>query len=326
MHGCCILAMLGCALSALATEQSPRVTDQPVWPHQEFIGDWQGRADLVAQVYAVQGGLRANLLKGFDAPNSLVAVLVGERVGEEIRFHGGDWSAKIAHGRFRVEKAGVQFELERVVRRSPTLGASPPPGSTVLFDGRDLARWARQKPTHWDQANGPAEGWRLVGGAVEVVPGSGSIITTQAFGDCTLHLEFRTLGEPVNSGVYLQCRYEVDLKDSYGQTNGAPCAAPGNFADPQIRQRLPNAAAPPFQWQTLDVVFRAPRFDPNGNKIEHARLSVTLNGVRLIEYLEATPIRGAARRLGETSTAPLMLQEHGSRIQFRNIWLVERSE
>ena len=98
---------------------------------------------------------------------------------------------------------------------SPTLGAAPPPGAVVLFDGKNLDAWAKKAGKEWLKEDGPAK-WKLVeGDAMEVVPSSDCIITHQKFGDCHLHLEFRTLVSPTNSGVFFQDRYEVNINESY---------------------------------------------------------------------------------------------------------------
>jgi len=202
--------------------------------------------------------------------------------------------------------------------------SKPPAGAIILFDGKNLDAWAKQKPKEWLTEDGPASGWKFVeGGAVEVVPDSGCIITKKRFGDCKIHLEFRVLG-PVNSGVFLQARYEVNIKDSYNQAKGEPCCAPGNFSGRGLPDQIINAAASPLQWQTLDIDFHAPRFDKDGTKIANARITTVFNGVTLYKDVEAETIKGAAKRLGEAPKGPLMLQEHGAPIQFRNIWLVEQ--
>jgi hypothetical protein len=213
----------------------------------------------------------------------------------------------------------------------PTLGAKPPAGAVVLFDGRSLDAWAKKAGKEWLKEDGPAE-WKLVapldrlgtgGGAVEVVPGTDCIITHRQFGDCHLHLEFRTLGAPTNSGVYLQTRYEVNINETYGRTDGTPNGGLDNCTPkgtgPKVR-----ASRPPLAWQTLDIDFRAPRFDAAGKKIAAARATVVLNGVKIYDEQELSPPTGAAGRLGEAPTGPLMLQEHGMPVQFRNIWLLER--
>jgi hypothetical protein len=204
----------------------------------------------------------------------------------------------------------------------PTLGAKPPPEAIVLFDGKNLDAWAKKKGKDWLVEDGPAQ-WKLIdGGAVEVVPGSDCLITHRRFGDCRLHLEFRTLGAPTNSGVYFQTRYEVDINETFGRADGTPC---GNLGNCTPKGTLPaaRAARPPLAWQTLDVEFRAPRFDPAGKKTAAARATVLLNGVKIYDNQELSPPTGAAGRLGEAPTGPLMLQEHGMPVQFRNIWLVE---
>ena len=114
--------------------------------------------------------------------------------------------------------------------------------------------------------------WKLIeGGAVEVVPGSDCIITHRKFGDCKLHVEFRTLGYPSNSGVFLQDRYEVNINETYARLEQSPNAGFDNCtedAKPRIRP-----CRPPFEWQTYDIDFRAPRFDAGWkeNRRTHAR-------------------------------------------------------
>jgi hypothetical protein len=215
---------------------------------------------------------------------------------------------------------------------SPTLGAQPPAGAIVLFDGKNLEAWAKKAGKDWLKEDGRPQ-WKLVdpldklgagGGAVEVVPASDCLITHQKFGDCHVHLEFRTLGAPTNSGIYLQTRYEADINETFGRTDGSPC---GNLGNCTPKGTLPKvrAARAPLEWQTFDIDFRAPRFDAAGKKTASARMTVLLNGVKLYDNQELNPPTGAAGRLGEAPTGPLMLQEHGMPVQFRNIWLVERS-
>lgn len=205
----------------------------------------------------------------------------------------------------------------------PTLGAKPPSGAIVLFDGKSLDAWAKKAGKSWLTEDGPAP-WKLVtGGAMEVVPGADCLISHRKFGDCRVHVEFRTLGAPTNSGVYLQTRYEVNINETYGRTDGTPCGGLDNCtpksAAPKVR-----ASRPPLVWQTLDIEFRAPRFDAAGKKIAAARATVLLNGTTLHHEQELDRPTGAAGRLGEAPTGPLMLQEHGMPVQFRNIWVVEK--
>ena len=287
-----------------------------------IMGDWQGEGGYVAQVLPLGGGkYRANLLTAFDTESGPVAVLEGAASGAGVTFTGEGCSATINQGQFTGNKAGQRFSLRRVTRQPPTLGAPPPKGAVVLFDGKNLDAWAKKNGKSWLEEDGPAR-WKLIeGGAVEVVPGSDCLITHRKFGDCKLHVEFRTLGYPSNSGIFLQDRYEVNINETYARSDQSPNAGLDNCtedAKPRIRP-----CRPPLEWQTYDIDFRAPRFDANGNKTANARATVLFNGVKIYDNQELNRPKGAASRLGEAPTGPLMLQDHGMPIQFRNVWLLE---
>lgn len=293
-----------------------------------FIGDWQGPAGspCVAQISLDEhGDYQANLLKQFDAADQVVATLRGSRREGRVPLKGGGWSGAITDGHFKGTKEAESFDLQRVTRPPPTLGAKPPAGAIVLFDGTNLAAWANKKGKEWLTENGPAP-WKIVaGGILEVVPGTGGgIISHQKFGDCHLHVEFRTLGAPSNSGVFLQTRYEANINETYGRTDGTPNGGFDNCTPKGTGPRV-RASRAPLEWQTFDIDFRAPRFDAAGKKTESARATVLLNGVKLYDNQELNPPTGAAGRLGEAPTGPLMLQEHGMPLQFRNLWLVPAS-
>ena len=290
-----------------------------------LVGDWQGTGGVVAQVTLDEhGDYQANVLKQFDAADNLVATLHGQKRDGNVTLKGGGWSSAITGGHFKGTKDGASFDLQHVTRPSPTLGAKAPAGAVVLFDGKNLDAFANKNGKEWIVENGPAP-WKIVDGNLEVVPGTGGgIITHQKFGDCHLHVEFRTLGAPSNSGVFLQTRYEADISEGYGKTEGSSlgnlgnCTPKGTF--PGVR-----AARAVLEWQTFDIDFRAPRFDAAGTKTAAARMTVLLNGVKIYDQQELNQPTGAAGRLGEAPTGPLMLQEHGMPLQFRNIWLVPAS-
>jgi hypothetical protein len=199
----------------------------------------------------------------------------------------------------------------------------PPPGAIVLFNGTSLDAWAKKAGKDWLKEDGPAP-WKLVEldgqRVMEIVPGTDSLITRGKFGSARVHLEFRTLVSPTNSGVYLQTRYEVNINETYGQPDANPCGGLDNCSDVKPSAR---AARPLGEWQSLDIDFTAPRF-AGGRKVASARATVVLNGVTIYENQELNPPKGAAGRLGEAATGPLMLQEHGQPVQFRNIWVVEK--
>jgi hypothetical protein len=199
----------------------------------------------------------------------------------------------------------------------------PPSGALVLFDGGDLDRWVKA-----DGRSAPA--WALVGGsAMEVTPRSGGIITRQKFdGHFKLHVEFRVPYMPRaqgqargNSGVYLQGRYEVQILDSYGlKSRDNDCGGVYQVATPKV-----NACKAPTVWQSYDIDFRAPRF-VDGKKVEPARISVVHNGVPIHEDV-AIPVDNTTAGLGgdPSQPGPILLQDHGNPVQYRNIWLLPLS-
>jgi len=86
------------------------------------------------------------------------------------------------------------------------------------------------------------------------------------------------------------------------------------------------AALPPLARQTFDVDFRAPRFDAAGTKTDKPRITVLLNGVNIYDDKELDPPHLSAGRLGEAPTGPIMLQDHQTPLQYRNIWIIDKSK
>ena len=289
-----------------------------------LVGDWQGEGGLVAQVFLTPGGkYQANLLTAFDTPSNVLAVLQGAAPGGTATFTGDGGSGVIENSHFTGSMGEKKFDLQHIVRTSPTLGAKPPKGAIVLFDGHNLDAWAKKNGKEWLVENGPVP-WKLLpDGTLEIVPTTESIITHQKFGDCHLHVEFRTIGFPSKSAVFLEARYEININETYGHTEGNMTGGMDNTTTaghPRVR-----AALPPLVWQTFDVDFRAPRYDASGKKTENPRITVLLNGVTIYNDKELDPPHLSARRLGEAPTGPIMLQDHQTPLQYRNIWLVEKS-
>ncbi|HVM47640.1 MAG TPA: DUF1080 domain-containing protein [Candidatus Acidoferrum sp.] len=334
-----VLAALCCALVLSVRAAAPAPDDSEAQPARKgkkverpvnfvpavadpLMGDWQGEGGVVAQVLPLADAkYRALLLTAFDVEGSPVAVLQGEKSGNSVAFEGDGWSGAIREGQFSGSKGDKRFTLRHVTRTPPSLGAKPPEGAVVLFDGKNLDAWARKNGKSWLEEAGPA-GWKVLeGGVTEVVPGSDCIITHRKFGDCKVHVEFRTLGYPSNSGVFLQDRYEANINETYARPEQSPNGGFDNCtedAKPRIRP-----CRAPLEWQTFDIEFHAPKFDAQGKKTANARATVLFNGVKIYDNQELNLPKGAARRLGEAATGPLMLQEHGMPVQFRNVWLVE---
>jgi hypothetical protein len=280
----------------------------------------------VAQVFAkLGGGYQANILRAFSLPGDApLAVLDGIANGESVALSGSGWTGSVAHQHLSAQNAaqGLTLELELVARDSPTLAQPPPSGAVVLFDGQNLDAWAKKNAGSWLQQDGPAAWQVTADGALEVVPGKDGILTKQELGDYHLHLEFRTLGYPTNSGVLFEARYESNINESFGRFDKSPSGGFDNCT-PKTAKLSTRAARPPLAWQTLDVDFRSPRFDAAGSITTRPTATADLNGVRIYDQVELDPPTGGAAKLGEAPRGPILLQEHGMPLQFRNIWLVE---
>jgi hypothetical protein len=198
--------------------------------------------------------------------------------------------------------------LKKVHRESKTLGAKPPEGAIVLFDGTSADGWEDGKTV---------EGNLL---------GATNCSTKKTFGDHTLHIEFRTPFMPKsrgqgrgNSGVYIDSRYELQVLDSFGlEGKDNECGGIYSINAPKL-----NMCFPPLAWQTYDIDFSAARYDEQGKKIKNARATIRHNGVVIHDDLELT--KGTPGRLPEgPEPAGLFLQDHGNPVVYRNVWVVEK--
>jgi hypothetical protein len=205
---------------------------------------------------------------------------------------------------------------------SPAKAGEAPSDAILLLNGKDLSNWTGEK--------GGAPGWVVENGYAEVKPGTGSISTRQAFGDCQLHVEFR---EPVpargesqergNSGIFPMGLYEIQVLDSYQNrtyADGQASAVYGQYPP------LVNASLPPGEWQTYDIIFHGPRFAADGTLQQPARVTVLHNGVLTQDNVELTGPTANGRRPPYEAHArklPLTLQNHGNPVRFRNIWIRE---
>jgi len=196
--------------------------------------------------------------------------------------------------------------FRQVCQQSPALGAAAPDGAIVLFDGSSTE--------HFSDARMTRDGLLMAGAT-----------TRRPFCDFHLHLEFRVPHQPDargqargNSGVYLQQRYEVQILDSLGKN------ACWDDCGALYKQRKPgvNACLPPLAWQTYDIDFTAARYDAAGVKTKNARITVIHNGVVIHDDVELTTKTGAGQPEG-SHALPILLQDHGSPVVYRNIWLVE---
>ena len=159
---------------------------------------------------------------------------------------------------------------------------------------------------------------------------SGAIRTVDEFGDFQLHLEFATPAKVEdsgqgrgNSGIFLCGRYELQVLDSYNNptyTDGQLGAMYGQFP--------PLATVPkkPGEWQSYDILFHAARLDPAGALIERARVSVLQNGIWIHDNVAVGDRNTDTLGPEAHKAGPILLQDHGNRVRFHNIWLRSLSD
>jgi len=211
-------------------------------------------------------------------------------------------------------KSGIQWKQPPAV--DPGGPQQPPSDAIVLFGGKDMSKWKG------------GENWIVKDGYVTAA--KNSISTKQEFGDIQLHVEFATPAEVKgkgqgrgNSGVYLMGRYEVQILDSYKNEtyDDGQAAAIYKQSPPLV-----NASRPPGEWQTYDIIFRAPRFNEDGSLKSPAAVTVLHNGVLVqndYELKGRSSYNKAPKYTKHPPKQPLHLQYHGNPVRFRNIWVRE---
>ena len=196
-----------------------------------------------------------------------------------------------------------------------SLNAPAPKDAVVLFDGTSLDGWVTMDGS-------PAE-WAVADGTVQVVAGKGEICTKELFTDHYLHIEFQLADMPdatgqgkSNSGVYLQGRYEIQVLDSAGWDipGLGDCGGVYDQYAP-----LTNACKPALEWQTFDIIFRAPRCEGKVVK-ENARVTAFQNGIIIHNNVELPGVTGGPTDTDVQLPGHLRLQDHGHPVSYRNIW------
>jgi hypothetical protein len=205
----------------------------------------------------------------------------------------------------------------------PGEGTKPPSDATVLLgEGADLSMW--------EGMDGAAVKWDFSGGVLTVVPKTGAIRTKNYFGDCQLHVEWRTpsvvKGEGQkrgNSGIFLMEKYEVQVLDSYNNVTYSNGQAASIY-----KQHAPlvNASLPPGEWQVYDIIWKAPVFNSDGSLQTPAYITVIHNGIVVQNHSE---VLGESVYIGlpvynaHPGRLPISLQDHGDLVSYRNIWIRE---
>ncbi len=283
----------------------------------EYLGEVQGENEkqkVGVQVIALgDGKFRAmGLIGGLPGDGwtreGEVRMAEGQLDNGTVRFIDGDTIADLKAGMITVTSNGNKVaELAKMFRQSSTLGAKPPAGSIVLFDGSSADQFENGKIV---------EGNLLASGCE----------SKQKFGDHSLHIEFRTPFMPKssgqgrgNSGVYAQGRYEIQVLDSFGlEGKNNECGGIYSIAEPKV-----NMCFPPLSWQTYDIDFTAARYDDSGKKTTNPRITIKHNGVVIHDNLDLTKGTPGHKPEGPGAES-LFLQDHDNPVAFRNIWVVEK--
>lgn len=201
---------------------------------------------------------------------------------------------------------------------------SAPSDAIILFGGKDLSEWIDR--------NGEPAKWTVQDGAFTVKKGTGDIKTKRNFRDYQLHLEWKVpvgiTGESQargNSGVYMQGVYEIQILDNYENETYVNGQAGSVYKQ---TPPLVNAMNPPGEWNSYDIIYKAPTFKEDGTYRTYPTVTVIQNGVLLQNN---TTILGTTEYIGfpkarKHGDGPIVLQDHGdpsASISFRNIWIRE---
>ena len=217
------------------------------------------------------------------------------------------------------------FDPEVKIIQPGDVAGMPPSDAIILFDGTDVSR-------EWQDSKGNPTKWIVQDGALVCVKGSGVIQTKRKFNDFQLHIEWKSPSEVIgdgqgrgNSGVYLQGLYEIQVLDSYNNKTYRQGQAGSLY-----KQYAPlvNASRKPDEWQSYDIIYTAPRFS-NDTAVYFTppRVTVLHNGVLIQNNVS---LRGPTLYIGmpeysvkKHGAEPLVLQDHGNPVAYRNIWIRE---
>ena len=304
----CRAVLAGLGESTLAAADTPAAL-------AEFMPEVTERQKLLRDAFLAAAGHLRPMPAGPPLPE---AVRKAARITESIRSRRA-WLAGVKRpsGEWL---AALEWPRPVVVDPGPEpAGPAPVPADAVVLLGDDLSAWNN------------AEAWKVADGVATV--GKGLISTKQGFGDCHLHLEFRTVAPPTgsgqgrsNSGVFLMGLYEIQVLDSFEDGTDGPRTYPDGQCGALYKQQPPavNASRRPGAWQTFDILFRRPRFEADGSLASPGAVSVVHNGVAIHSgtvILGPTSWHVPPRYQKHADALPITLQDHGNPVQFRSIWV-----
>jgi hypothetical protein len=313
----CLAVTAGWLLAQGPAYTDPEKVDRDYAYQGEYAGDinYEGsEVALGAQAIAMgKGEFRLVVfvggLPGDGWDRSETTVSDGALEGDRVVFSSDGGRGEIKDGSLAIisPEGKLRGKLGKIDRRSPTLGAKPPEGATVLFDGTTAEHFLKGRMS---------DDKLLAAGAT----------SKRRFLDHQLHIEFRLPYQPENrgqrrgnSGIYLQGRYEVQMLDSFGLAGkNNECGGIYTIKEPDV-----NMCFPPLAWQTYDIKYTAARYDGDGELLKKPRVTVRHNGVLVhsdVELPSDKPTRAAPLQ-PSPEPGPVYLQDHGDPVRYRNIWV-----
>lgn len=284
-------------------------TSNHTWRVIFHVGE-QGKQEDRGEVTAEeQPGTRGD--EKADRAKALLARVVLFDGKSDLGVAKGKITGETMTGTLEVKGKKREFTLKRTMTAPPSLGEKAPQDATVLLGASGMDAWNVQP--HW-----------VVDGDGAMHMQGSNIVSKPEFGDAQYHLEFMcpfmasSSGQARgNSGVYVQGRYEVQVLDSFGDLPA------DNLCGGIYQQAKPSVCAslPPLQWQTYDITFIAPKFDAAGKKTSDAEITVVHNGVTIHDHVKLTHPTPGGVTDQEGAAGPLMLQDHGNTVKYRNIWV-----
>ena len=205
---------------------------------------------------------------------------------------------------------------------TPAENNLPTSDATVLFDGKNLE--------NWQYTNGEKPKWNISGNEFTVTINEPDIYTKQSFGSCQLHAEWKIPDDEThdnlnwgNSGIYFMGLYEVQIYDSFNDNHKIYYNGQAGSIYKQ-HSPLVNASKPAGTWQSFDIIFTAPVFNNDKTLNTPAFFTVFQNGILVQNHVQLT---GPTLHTDFTeykyheSQLPLMIQSHGSKVSYRNVWI-----
>jgi Domain of Unknown Function (DUF1080) len=216
----------------------------------------------------------------------------------------------------------IWYPVPKVITPGKSAG-SPSSDALILYAGS-------KDSVNWTGKDGKSFPWKAGDDFFTVFPSGGDLRTKQGFGDCQLHIEWRTPAEVRdngqgrgNSGIFLMSRYELQVLDSYNNLTYSNGQAGSIY-----KQHMPlvNVCRPPGEWQTYDIVFIAPQFYSDSMLRSPARMTVFQNGILVqnnVELWGSMQFIGVPKYGKHGAKEPLLLQDHHNLVSYRNIWIRE---